>query len=121
MELVVEGVRGGVETNKVVSISTEQLEFPVSVVREELLGYYAIVKGFSNADPDEVLSDLSAIGARLVELRALSWRDGGQKASKLRTTEIEPLLDQLEFQFRVASRRQAIREMDFRLSGGAPT
>lgn len=87
-------------------------------LRAEFDGYYARLKTFSSLEPDEVMAEVSAVAARLTEVRATLLRDRGQRANRLRLDEVDPLLEQLDFQFKVHSRIQATREMDFRMSGG---
>lgn len=84
----------------------------------ELDLYYEAVKAFANQEPDEVLQQIAAFTARLCEIRARLQRSGSAIANKLRTREVEPLMEQLDFQFRIGSRLQAIREFDFKASGG---
>lgn len=84
----------------------------------ELDVYYAAIKGFSEQEPDLVMQQVSAYSARLLEIRGMLQRMGSTRASQLRTREVEPMMEQLEFQFKIASRRISDREFDFRLSGG---
>lgn len=90
----------------------------MDAIRSELDAYYGLVKEWATSEPDIVLQEISAISARLTEVRAQLNRDNGQRANRLRISEIDPLIEQLEFQFKVHSRIQAVREMDFRMSGG---
>lgn len=84
----------------------------------ELDVYYEAVKGFASQEPDEVMQQIAAFSARLCEIRARLQRSGSTLAAKLRTREVEPLMEQCDIQFRIASRLQAIREFDFKASGG---
>lgn len=89
-------------------------------LRAELDSYYSIVVQYAEMEPDQVLISVSGISGRLMEIRAHLHRSGSARAQKLRTTEIEPLLQHLDSQFRIHSRLLSARELDFRLSGGAP-
>lgn len=84
----------------------------------ELNVYYTAVKLFAEQEPDHVLQQVAAYSARLVEIRATLHRSTSALAQKLRTKEVDPLLEHLDFQFRIASRQQSIREHDFKASGG---
>ncbi len=84
----------------------------------ELDMYYEAVKGFADEEPDLVLNQIAAFSARLTEIRARLNRSDSAKANQLRIKEIDPLMTQLDFQFRLASRRISSREFEFRLSGG---
>jgi len=93
----------------------------IPAVRAELDGYYALAEKWASEEPEVVMEQISAIGARLTTLRAQATRSTSQRASRFRIDELDPLIASLEFQFKVASRRQAIREFDFKLAGGAPS
>lgn len=89
-------------------------------IRRELDDYYTGMRQYADMEPDMVLIDLSGVAARLTEIRAFLIRDNSQQANALRTKEIDPLLAQIEVQFKLHSRIQAIREFDLKMTGGAP-
>jgi hypothetical protein len=103
-------------------ILTEETPAPngdfLGILRKELDGYYETIVQFPEMEPDQVLLAVSGISARLVYIRAQLLRSGAMKAQKLRTSEIEPLIEHLERQFRVHSRLISMRQLDFQLSGG---
>lgn len=84
----------------------------------ELDLYYVAVKKFADQEPDEVLQQVAAFSARLCEMRARLQRSGSVKANQMRTREVDPLVEQLDFQFKIASRLLSMREFEFRASGG---
>lgn len=88
------------------------------VIRKELDGYYTGMRQYAQLEPDQVLLDLSGIAARLTEIRAFLVRDNSQQANALRTKEVDPLLAQIDVQFKLHSRVQAIREFDLKMTGG---
>jgi hypothetical protein len=92
----------------------------IECLKRELDEYYQQILGFHMAEPDQVLLAVSGIAARLVGIRAEIMRGGSQRANKFRTSELDPLLDHLEQQFRIHSRLLTVRDLDFRMSGGAP-
>lgn len=78
-------------------------------LKEELDGYYARFKRFYAMSPTDVMLELSAIAARLIEIRGgLMRRDADRIYKAFRTGEIDPLLDQCEFQFKLHSRVVAV-------------
>ena len=89
-------------------------------LRVELNEYYEMLKLFHQQEPDQVLLQVSGISARLVEMRAILMRSGSQRANKLRTSEVDPLLDNLRLQAQLHSRLIAVRTLDFQMSGGQP-
>jgi uncharacterized small protein (DUF1192 family) len=90
----------------------------IALLRRELDEYYQQILGFHMAEPDQVLLAVSGISARLIGIRAEIMRGGTQRANKFRTSELDPLLDHLEQQFRIHSRLLSVRDLDFRMSGG---
>lgn len=89
--------------------------------RVEFDGYRRQMRDFVTMEPDEVLIALSAFSARASEVRVLLWRDGSRLAQKMRTEEMDPFIDECDRQFKVHSRLQTIRELDWRMTGGAPS
>lgn len=90
----------------------------VELLRREMDEYYDMIKAFQQLEPDQVLLQISGISARLVEMRATLMRSGSQRANKFRTAEVDPLLENLRLQAQLHSRLIAVRDLDFRLSGG---
>jgi hypothetical protein len=84
----------------------------------ELSDYRSRVIDFENRDPADVLAAISAISARLSEMRAQLWRRNTHRAQNLRTREVDPLREDLDLQFRVWSRRIAVMEFDLRMTRG---
>lgn len=90
----------------------------LQALQQELAGYLRSMQEFPSWDTDEVMRALSAMAARAAEIRLFCVRDNGAKANAFRTKEIDPFLDQCDFQFKVHSRIQSVREMEFRMAGG---
>lgn len=93
----------------------------IDSVRAELADVLEDMKAFSNAEPDQVMSAVSAHGARLVEIKILASRWEVQyKQWKPVRQEVEDVLAELRFQFQVASRLISVRQLDQDLvRGGA--
>jgi hypothetical protein len=86
--------------------------------REELATYLREMVQFKNMDPVEVFLRLSAFSARASEIRNTIVCSDNRRWTAFRTQAIDPFLDECDRQFRIHSRVQATREMEFRMSGG---
>jgi hypothetical protein len=86
--------------------------------KHELDGFRAHVSTFPDMDPADILAVISGIAGRVAEIRADLMRVNTPRCSRLRTTEIDPLRDDLDFQFRIHSRRIALMEWEFKTSQG---
>lgn len=91
----------------------------IDVWRTELDDYYGEMQGFGNMDPVEVFLRLSAYSARASEIRSQIVRSENRRHLSFRTQEIDPFIDECDRQFKLHSRIQATREMEFKMSGGA--
>lgn len=87
--------------------------------RAELSAYLAEMQKFEGMDPVEVFMRLSAFSARAAEIRFAITQSENRRHQAFRTQGVDPFIEQCEFQFRVYSRIQAVRDMEFRISGGA--
>lgn len=92
----------------------------LSLWQEEFDGYWAGMRQFELMDPTEIFLRLSGFSARASELRALIGRTENRRWNAFRTKEIEPFLEEVDRQFKFHSRVAAMREFEFRLSGGSP-
>lgn len=90
-------------------------------LRDELSGYYERLKKFRDTEPDSVLIEISGISARLTEMRAVLQRQGNANANSLRTKEVDPLIEALDFQFKIHSRLLSVRQLDWEMTRGAPS
>lgn len=84
----------------------------------EINVYVASMVHWHDREPDEVLLACSAYSARLSEMRIHLQRRNSALCKQLLTREVDPLIGQIEFQFRVHSRLLSAREFDFRMAGG---
>lgn len=84
----------------------------------ELDDFRARIQDFVTDDPADILSAISAISGRLAEMRARLFRGTTQRCTVLRTREVDPLREELEFQFKVWSRKIALLEWELKMSGG---
>lgn len=76
------------------------------------------MRKFQVMDIAEVLLSLSAFSARAAEMRAQLVRVDNRRAAAFRTKEVEPLLEEVDRQFRIHSRLQAVRQMEWDSSKG---
>ncbi len=90
-------------------------------LRKEVNSYLKVLSEFASSDPREVMGDISSIHARLVFMRIELFREGSQRAATLRTKEVDPLIEAIEFQFKVQSRIISMMDLDWKLAGGQST
>ncbi len=93
-------------------------DIDVANVRAELDQYFRAMQRFSDLEPDQIMMILSSYSARVGELRLQLVRRDTRRANALRCKEIDPFLEETDRQFKVWSRIVAIKEMEYRLSGG---
>jgi len=91
---------------------------PVEQIRIELDAYYDEMKRFSTMDLGSVFQRLAAFSARASEVRGLLTRSDRRTFASCITKELDPFIAECDRQFRLWSRFQAIRQMDFDLSKG---
>lgn len=87
----------------------------------ELDQYYAAALDYEEMEPDQVMAHLSGVLGRLTGMRADLQRRGTSKATQIRTKEVDPLIEMCDRQFKIHSRLQAVRQMDFDITRGAPS
>ena len=90
----------------------------VARYQDEIDTYFGILQRLNSMDPVQVFQQLSSICARVSEMRTRLMRSETRRETSFRTREIDPLLEELDRQFRIHSRIQAVREMDLRLTAG---
>jgi hypothetical protein len=86
--------------------------------RKELTGYLAEAKGIADDDPDEAMRWMAATSARVCEIRDQSWDLRSPKAAQLRSRHIDPFVQEIDRQFKIASRRFATAEHELRMTRG---
>lgn len=93
----------------------------IQTVRAEIDDVLADMKNFHRAEPDMVMSAVSAHGARLVEIIVQCQRiEVMRREWKPMREEADKVLNELKSQFQIASRLIAVRQMDFDMVRGAP-
>lgn len=90
----------------------------LTAYKAELDHFRSLVAGFENDDPGDILPVISGIAGRVAEIRADLVRVNTPRCARLRTTEVDPFREDLDFQFRLWSRKIALLEWELRLAGG---
>jgi len=92
---------------------------PIKIWREELVGYLEDYYSYRELDqPIEILKRLSAYSARARYMRNVCIRSGNKVASSFRLEEIDPFLNETEFQFKIWSRIASISSQEWEMSRG---
>lgn len=84
----------------------------------EMARYHEEMKALADEDPDEALRWMAATAARVAEMRFHLPDMRHPKAASLLKKKVEPFLDDIERQFRYASRRIALIEQELRMTTG---
>ncbi len=92
----------------------------VDVIQSEVNDYLQRLKELNGLPPAEVFMTLSAISARLAEIRNRLVRVDNRRFQALRTKEVDPLIDEVDRQFKFHSRLQAVRSSEWEITRGAP-
>jgi hypothetical protein len=87
--------------------------------RTEIASYYLEMEGFSECDIADIFMKLAGMTARVSGIRSQIVQVENRTLTAFRTREIDPFIAEAERQFKVWSRLQSVKEMDFRISGGA--
>lgn len=87
-------------------------------IQDELDGIAAAIRQFHIKQPDQVMRECSAYGARMTELAVLLHRVEGQdrQYTRIRTQQVDKFLTEIDRQFKTASRLVEIQRQDLELS-----
>lgn len=83
----------------------------------ELDDYYHRLTQFTGMPIFEVFQTISAISARTSEIRHQLIRFEDRRSTALRTKHVDPLLEELDRQFKIISRLQSVRQMEYEMDG----
>ncbi len=94
----------------------------IDSVRSEIDDAFADMRQFHNQEPDEIMRLCGGHSARLSEIKVRIQRieDFNRQWRPIRTREVEPTLEELQQQFTIASRLHSVRELDYKMTQGAP-
>lgn len=109
----------GVVPDHVVALSQGELGSRVAVERE-IDTMLATTRGLWEMEPDEAMRLISAMSARCTELYVHLHRVEGRfrEWKQVRTMQVDRLLQELERQFRIASRIVEVRRHDLEMMKG---
>lgn len=129
-----EGDRGEVTGTSVAPVSpplpNSQVNVPqlgsLADLRQQIDDAYEEMKEFIAWEPDEIMRVCAGHSARLNEIRTRIQRVEDMPQFRIlkgvRTNELEPTIKELQFQFQVASRLFAVRQLDWDMdSRGQPS
>jgi hypothetical protein len=91
---------------------------PIREIHRELALYLGEMKSFTADNVYEALSALASMNARAAELRHGLYNLGNPRSRSFRDGELRDFFETCEFQFKVFSRLQAVRQQEFDLSRG---
>lgn len=92
---------------------------PIDAWRAELDEFYASMQQFESYEVDEIFMRLAAFSARASEIRTNLVRMQSRASNALRTQEIDPFLTECDRQFKLWSRIQAVKTLDWEITRGA--
>lgn len=84
----------------------------------ELDEYLGMMLDFSNTDPTTVMEQISSMAARLIQIRCEVVRSENRAKQAFRTKQLDPVLDQIDLQFKIHSRRLSSLTFDWETSKG---
>lgn len=87
----------------------------------ELDSYYKLMGTFSKMQPDDIFRNLSNWSARASHIRSQVNRTNSKVFQGFRTSQIDPFLNECQYQFKVWSRVFSVAQMDASLSMGRYT
>ena len=87
---------------------------PRAQIEGELDGILLMIRDFYTMEPDQVMQHIAAMSARLTELEVLLHRvESRDRAYKqIRTMQVQKILDELDRQWKIASRLVEVRRQD---------
>lgn len=91
---------------------------PLDAITVELDTYFHLLTTLNGVDSTEVFQTLSGISARASEIRHHLVSNDSRRPTALRTKHIDPLLDEVDRQFKFHSRIQACRQFEWDASKG---
>lgn len=86
-------------------------------VEDELDMMFRAVRGFWDMEPDQVMRTIQAMSARCSEMEVHLFRlEGKREWKQVRTQQVDRLLQELDRQFKLASRLLEVRRQDLELA-----
>lgn len=121
MEVVTEGTSTAGFVDDLVPEVAAELAWGVLVSRQQVEDEIDLmlraVRGFWDMEPDQVMRMCAAMSARCTELCVHLHRlEGRREWKQIRTLQVERLLNELDRQFKIASRMLEVRRQDLETS-----
>lgn len=95
-----------------------QRDDPFAVWRQELATYALEMKDLRSQPADTAMAWISSVSARALEMQLYTLDNDTRVATKFRVEVVLPFKKECEFQFQIASRRQAVNEMEWKITRG---
>lgn len=106
-------------TSKVESTnSSKESRSQLDEFREELGEYIAEMRSWSPSQGSEVMGYLASMNARAAQMRHWLHSQQNRSAHMFRQNELQDFLDTCDFQFRVYSRIQSVKQSEITMSRG---
>jgi hypothetical protein len=122
MEEADQRLEGSVRTSVLAQMAMAPLPVPGHLgtkeeIQEELDGIARSIRTFHLKQPDQVMRESGAYSARLTELRVLLHRveSTDRQYTRVRTQQVERWLDEIDRQFKIASRLLEASRQDLEL------
>jgi hypothetical protein len=90
----------------------------VQRLQAEIDSYYEAMALFGQMDLGEILMRLAAISARASGVRSQVVRTESRRMAAFRSRELDPLIEEVDRQFKIWSRLQSVRSMEWDMSRG---
>lgn len=94
---------------------------PLRHLKKELSKYLTEMKTIRQMHPDQAMSWLSSVSARVMEMIYMTLESEARVSTKFRVEWLIPLRDELRFQFQIASRRVSTERFEWEMAGGQGT
>lgn len=85
--------------------------------RAEIDSFYALMQEFKDLEIDEIFMSLAGISARVSEMRGLLQRMQTKAATNMKCQECDPLLAEVDRQFKDWSRSHQVKVDEWNMSG----
>jgi hypothetical protein len=116
-DLFVEQVQSLLQQND----APQQAKDPLAAYKQELNQYLTDMKGLRRMHPEQAMSWVSAVSARVLEMIYMTLESESRTATKFRVEWLIPLRDELRFQYQIVSRRVSNERFEWEMAGGQST
>lgn len=99
----------------------QQAKDPLAGLKKELQQYLTEMKRIRQMHPDQAMSWISSVSARVLEMIYATLESEARASTKFRVEWLIPLRDELRFQYQIASRRVSTERFEWEMAGGQST